>query len=70
MALNAFGITQKAGEAGVIGLSVVSFDFGDIPVTTTEQPEGNIGNYRPQYINIGLSYAKVFSNSIYGGFNE
>ncbi len=69
MALNAFGITQKAGEAGVIGLSVVSFDFGDIPVTTTEQPEGNIGNYRPQYINIGLSYAKVFSNSIYGGFN-
>ncbi|XQP84622.1 MAG: hypothetical protein ACOJUL_01600 [Candidatus Pollutiaquabacter aromativorans] len=47
MALNAFGITQKAGEAGVIGLSVVSFDFGDIPVTTTEQPEGNIGNYRP-----------------------
>lgn len=69
MGINAFGITQKAGEAGVIGLSIMSLTFGDIQVTTTEQPEGELGNYTPQFINIGFSYAKTFSNSIYGGIN-
>ncbi|REJ83181.1 MAG: DUF3308 domain-containing protein [Bacteroidetes bacterium] len=69
MTLSAFGLTQKAGEGSVLGLSIMSFDFGDIPITTTDLPEPSLGNYSPQYINIGLSYAKVFSNSIYGGIN-
>lgn len=67
ISLNAFGLTQKVGEAGVMGVSVMSMAFGDVPITTTEQPEGNIGNYSPQFINLTFSYAKVFSNSIYGG---
>ncbi len=67
--INAFGITQKMGESGVIGLSIMSMDFGDIEVTTVNNPEGGIGTYSPQFLNLGLSYAKVFSNSIYGGIN-
>ena len=67
MALNAFGITQKVGEAGVLGVSIMSMTFGEIPITTTEQPEGGLGSYNPQFINMALSYAKIFSNSIYGG---
>lgn len=64
----AFGLTQKLGEnGGVIGLSVVSFSYGDIPITTVEQPEGGIGTFSPKQSNINLSYAKAFSNSIYGG---
>jgi hypothetical protein len=69
MGINAFGITQKVGEAGVLGLSLMSLSFGDVEVTTTELPEGGLGTYSPQYINLGLSYAKMFSNSIYGGIN-
>ncbi|HNP49893.1 MAG TPA: PorV/PorQ family protein [Bacteroidia bacterium] len=65
--MNTFGLSQKVGEAGVLGLSVMSMDFGDIQVTTFDAPEGGLGNYSPQYINLGLSYAKIFSNSIYGG---
>jgi hypothetical protein len=65
--INALGLAQRVGESGVLGLSVVSMDFGDIQVTTTELPEGGIGTFSPQYLNIGLSYAKAFSNSIYGG---
>lgn len=65
--LNTFGFTQKVGEAGVMGASIMSMAFGEIPITTTEQPEGNIGTYKPQYINLTFSYAKMFSNSIYGG---
>lgn len=68
--INAFGFTQKLGKkesAGVLGLSVMSIDAGDIMITTVEQPEGGIGTYKPRFTNIHLSYAKAFSNSIYGG---
>lgn len=67
MAINAFGLTQKVGEAGVMGVSIMSLTFGDIQITTTDVPEPGQATYTPQYINLGLSYAKVFSNSIYGG---
>ncbi len=67
--INAFGFTQKLGKTGVLGFGVMSQNFGDIQITTTEQPEGGIGTYSPSNTNIGLSYAKVFSNSIYGGIN-
>lgn len=64
-----FGLTQKIGEAGVLGVGIMSMKFGDIPITTTELPEGGIGNFTPNYMNINISYAKAFSNSIYGGVN-
>jgi hypothetical protein len=63
----AFGVNQKVGESGVIGLAVTSMSFGDIPVTTTDLPEGGIGTFSPSLLNISFSYARVFSNSIYGG---
>jgi len=65
--LNAFGITQKMGESGVLGLSIMSMAFGEVDITTVDQPEPSLGTYSPQYINLGISYAKAFSNSIYGG---
>lgn len=67
ISVNAFGFTQKVGETGVLGLGVMSMGFGDIMITTVDLPEGGIGTYRPSFMNIGLSYAKTFSNSIYGG---
>lgn len=66
--INTFGLTQKVGESSVLGFSIMSMDFGDIDVTTTSLPEGGVGTFKPQFINVSLSYAKVFSNSIYGGF--
>jgi len=68
--ISAFGISKKLGEnGGVIGLSVVSFSYGDIMITTVDQPEGGIGTFSPSQSNINFSYAKTFSNSIYGGIN-
>jgi len=69
ISINAFGMTQKVGEAGVMGLAIMAMDFGDIQVTTTDNPDGGIGTYSPRYLNINFSYAKIFSNSIYGGLN-
>jgi len=65
--INSFGVSQKIGEAGVLGLSVMNMSFGDIEITTTDVPDGGIGTFSPNYLNIGLSYAKSFSNSINGG---
>ena len=65
--ISAFGFSQKVGESGVLGFSVMSMDFGDIEITTVDLPSGGIGTYSPSFMNLSLSYAKIFSNSIYGG---
>jgi len=67
--LMTFGLSQRVGESGVIGLSIVSMNFGDIEITTIDLPDGGIGTFSPSYLNINLAYAKAFSNSIYGGLN-
>jgi hypothetical protein len=65
--INAFGLTQHVGATGCIGLAVTSMRFGDIPVTTSDLPEGTGYKYTPSFMNIALSYAKGFSDNIYGG---
>ncbi|PKP23022.1 MAG: hypothetical protein CVU05_01205 [Bacteroidetes bacterium HGW-Bacteroidetes-21] len=65
--INAFGLSQKLGDAGVLTLSMMSMNFGDIEITTVDMPEGGIGTYRPVYSYITMGFAKEFSNSIYGG---
>lgn len=69
IAMNAFGFSQKVGSSGALGLGIVSTDFGDIDITTTESPDGGLGQFSPQFLNLSLSYAREFSNSIYGGVN-
>ncbi len=66
--INSVGIAQRVGETSVLGLSVSAYDFGDIRRTTTETPDGDGTFFNVSMVNIGLSYAKAFSNSIYGGF--
>jgi len=65
--ISSFGFAQKVGESGVLGFSVMSMDFGEIEITTVDKPDGGIGTYSPKFMNIAMSYAKTFSNSIYGG---
>jgi len=69
ISINAFGLTQKVSETGVLGISVMTMGFGDIMITTTELPEGGIGTFSPSLMNINLSFAKKFSESIIGGLN-
>ena len=67
ISINAFGFAQKIGDTGVMGLSVMSLDFGDIERTTYENPDGGIGTFSPQFMNIALSYAKKFTYSMSAG---
>ncbi len=67
--ISTFGFSQKVGETGVIGLSIMALSVGEIQIRTVNQPDGGIGTFKPSFINIGVSYAHTFSNSIYGGIN-
>lgn len=65
--INSFGLSQKVGDGNVIGLSLMNMSFGEIDVTTEDNPEGGIGKFSPQFMNLNLAFAKAFSNSIYAG---
>lgn len=67
--INSFGLTQGVGETGTIGFGVMAINAGKIEITTEDQPEGGLGTYNPTFQNISLSYAKMFSDNIYGGIN-
>lgn len=64
ISMNAFGLASKMGQRGAFGFSVMTLDFGDIPVTTTDQPEGTGSTFSPRFLNIGLSYAHTFENKV------
>ena len=66
--INSIGLAQRLGESNVISLGFMSVNYGDIPITTTEIPEGGIGTFSPSNFVLSLAFAKEFSSSITGGF--
>ncbi|MGB1039561.1 MAG: PorV/PorQ family protein [Flavobacteriales bacterium] len=67
--INSIGLAQRVGESSVLGLSIMSTNYGDIPITTTELPEGGLGTFSPSSFLLNAAYAKEFSSSITGGIN-
>ncbi len=67
--INSFGLSQRVGETGVIGISIMSMNFGDIERTTVDLPEGDGSFFRPNFTNIDIGFAKSFSNTISGGLS-
>ena len=67
ISVNSVGFATKVGGEAVLGITVMTMGFGDINITTVDLPEGGIGTFSPSFSNIGVSYSKAFSNSIYGG---
>lgn len=62
--MNALGIAQRMGNNSVLGLTLMAMDFGEIDITTTDQPEGIGATYSPNFFNIGLGYAYRYENKI------
>jgi hypothetical protein len=54
----------KFGEFGSVALSLKSLSFGDIPVTTVDDPEGlGGGTFSPSYITMGLTYSRQITDA-------
>lgn len=62
--MNAIGLAQKVGKNGTFGFSLMALDFGDLLVTTVDQPEGTGATFSPRFFNLGLSYAHLFENKV------
>ncbi|RPG59278.1 MAG: PorV/PorQ family protein [Flavobacteriales bacterium TMED191] len=67
ISINAFGFGQKIGDTGAMSVSIMSLDFGEIERTTYQNPDGGIGTFSPQFMNIALSYAKKFTYNMSAG---
>jgi hypothetical protein len=61
-------IGLKAGSLGSLGLSLKTLDFGDIPVTTEDFPDGNGQHFSPSFITVGLAYSNLVSDRVSVGF--
>jgi len=66
--LNYFAVSSNFEGVGTFALSLRSLDFGDIPVTTVNAPEGTGETFSPNFIVGGLTYSRAFTDRIYGGF--
>jgi hypothetical protein len=62
--MSSFGLVAPIGKSSALGVSIQSVSFGEIPVTTTSQPEGTGATFRPNFFNIGLSYGHMFDNKV------
>jgi opacity protein-like surface antigen len=60
-------VGAKLGGFGTMALSVQSLGFGDIPVTTVEQPDGTGDTYSPTFLTLGVTYARQMTDKIYFG---
>lgn len=69
VALNSAGIAIRISESSAVAVSIQALNYGDIPITTVQNPEGNIGFFSPRANIFNVGYARAFSASISGGIN-
>lgn len=61
-------VMSKMGRIGTLGATLKSVNFGDIPVTTTNDPDGTGEYYSPRYMTLGILYSRVMTDRIRFGF--
>jgi outer membrane protein OmpA-like peptidoglycan-associated protein len=63
------GFAGRLGADNVIGVELMSLNVGDVFRTTENSPDPNngLGTFKPRFINLGVTFARTFSNRIYGG---
>ncbi len=59
--LNFFGVVLPAGDIGSFAASVTALNYGDMQVTTEDQPEGTGETFSPGSYAFGLSFAKFIT---------
>jgi hypothetical protein len=64
-----FAIGTQLGGLGSFGLTYKTIGFGDIPVTTFENPDGTGQFFSPNYFVLGLTYSKMITDRISAGVN-
>jgi hypothetical protein len=69
--INYFALGVSMGDYGVAGVSIKSFDFGDIPLTTNEDHDGSTGQtYSPTFATLTATYSIGLTDKISVGVNS
>lgn len=58
------GVAANFEGFGAVALSIKALSVGDIPVTTTQNPDGTGATFSPQMIVAGLSYSRLLTDKI------
>lgn len=64
-----FAIGTNLGDLGSFAFSVKTFDFGEIPVTTFQAPDGDGSTYSPAFLTAGITYSKIITDRVSIGVN-
>jgi hypothetical protein len=63
--VNYGAVAATFGEFGTLGLSVKALNFGDIPLTTEDDPENVSARFfSPSFVTVGLSFARGLTDAI------
>ncbi len=63
------GSVINMGDAGVLGLSVINLDYGDMELTTLSEYEGTGGTFTANDMSIAITYAKNLTDRFAIGGN-
>ncbi len=66
---NFAGFSMPLGTFGTIGASLTALDYGDMPVRTTDQPEGTGEIFSSNDMAFALSFARSLTDRFSIGFN-
>lgn len=66
---NFAGFSMPVGSFGTIGASLTSLDYGDMPVRTTDQPEGTGEIFSSSDMAFAFSFARSLTDRFSIGFN-
>ncbi len=62
---NFFGLAFNTGNAGVLAVSMKAMNFGEIPMTTVQDMDGESGaSYSPTFSVMGFSYSRKLTDRI------
>ncbi|MDZ7820643.1 MAG: PorV/PorQ family protein [Candidatus Marinimicrobia bacterium] len=62
---NFFGLAFNTGNSGVLAISMKAMSFGEIPLTTVDDMDGESGaTYSPTFSVMGLSYSRKLTDRI------
>lgn len=67
--VNYLAVIANFGGVGVFGVSLKSLDFGEIPITTVDEPEGTGEKFSPTFLTAAVSYSRRMTDRIYVGAN-
>ncbi|MCB0298788.1 MAG: hypothetical protein KDE52_01950, partial [Calditrichaeota bacterium] len=68
--VNYLGLAFNVGRLGTLGFSLKVLDFGDVPLTTNQDMDGETGaTFSPSFLTAAVTYSRRLSDNVQVGVN-